>query len=52
MVNTGGMMCIPVEKGMNNIVFRYFAIDNLVGGIITIISFIIFGLYIIKIKKI
>lgn len=49
--NAGGMMCIPVEKGENDIVFKYLAIDNLIGGILTGISMIIFIGYLVFCKR-
>lgn len=50
-MNTGGMMCVPLEKGNNDIVFKYLALDNLVGGIITVISILAFICYMLLFNK-
>lgn len=50
-LNAGGMMCIPVEKGENDIAFKYLAIDNLIGGILTGISMVVFICYILLCRK-
>ena len=44
-LNSAGMMAIPIEQGRNEIVFYYWAIDNIVGGGISLFSCVLFGIY-------
>lgn len=49
--NSAGMMSIPIEEGRNEITFRYLAIDNWVGGIISILACCALGVYLAVDRK-
>ena len=45
-----GMMGIKINKGINNIEFKYFTPGLKIGIIGSIISFVLYGLYLLLIK--
>ena len=45
-INSAGMMAVPIEEGSNTITFRYLALDNIIGGGISVLSCILYVVYI------
>ena len=50
-IQSNGMMAVPINKGVNTIVFKYKPIMTYYGLIITIVGFILFSVYLFIEKK-